>query len=512
METLWARIKSLMSNISNLITIVTFLISTFGVIWAYIIENKFIACLLGIIPIFLCIFYIFRRFAFHRGVFAVSAIIINEKHEILLIKDEKNNLKKQPGGHYRTNKFAFRKELDIPYNFILENIKEETGINSYNLEVISFDNILTKECKLDAIEPKFYDATGLYKENLLSPAPCYILKESSKKKKTSGEYFHIDLFYAFKYNGKIKEIRNDLEFVSLDRISQDKRIHQDLAIVGKQIVSQYKKMKYPSSNIRLCTFSNKQSKKLVWRLTETCNAKCRYCISKSSPSNEMVDLSEETINSSLEKIINGKYEKVILTGGEPLLLKETLMQIVKELSESAFDCKEISICTNALHWDNEFIEELCKCSKLNKFVVSVDSFNESKFCRIKGLKSQNNNLIKINRFIDLVKSKNIKVTVNVVASKELLSEPKKYVDYWRKNEYNDISISFPVYFEPPFTRHHLLKIYNQIINGEYGDMSFCKNLELILPDCEQSKCNPPITIHSINKGDFMERCIDIGGH
>lgn len=136
METLWARIKSLMSNISNLITIVTFLISTFGVIWAYIIENKFIACLLGIIPIFLCIFYIFRRFAFHRGVFAVSAIIINEKHEILLIKDEKNNLKKQPGGHYRTNKFAFRKELDIPYNFILENIKEETGINSYNLEVM----------------------------------------------------------------------------------------------------------------------------------------------------------------------------------------------------------------------------------------------------------------------------------------------------------------------------------------------------------------------------------------
>jgi TPR repeat protein len=57
-----------------------------------------------------------------------------------------------------------------------------------------------------------------------------------------------------------------------------------------------------------------------------------------------------------------------------------------------------------------------------------------------------------------------------------------------------------------------LKYYYKIINGEYGDMSFCKNLELILPDCEQSKCNPPITIHSINKGDFMERCIDIGGH
>ena len=94
METSWARIKSLMSNISNLITIVTSLVSTFGAIWAYIIENKFIACLLGVIPISLCMFYIFRRFAFYRGVFAVSAIIINEKHEILLIKDEKNNLKK----------------------------------------------------------------------------------------------------------------------------------------------------------------------------------------------------------------------------------------------------------------------------------------------------------------------------------------------------------------------------------------------------------------------------------
>ena len=505
------KIREIISVAADIITIIVSAAIPIILMVVGIVSNCHILKNIGVFfLIAFFVFFFFRFFAFYRGVFAVSAIIFDEKDNILLIKDDVDGeLYKQPGEHYKTNRFAFsyRKKLKTPYEFIREVIINETGLDDAEFELISlpFDANYT-EPKLSELRGNEGRDFGPYKENFLTPAPWCIVKEVSEHKKSSGEKFHIDLYYAFRLKKSV-DLKNGNILTTITKLKAgETKTHKDLESVIERIMLEYKKMMYPKCNIRFCTFS-RSDKKVFWRLSSYCNAGCKYCISKSPTKKEMFGLKVEEIDEVIEKIINEGYKKVVLTGGEPLLVDE-ILDIVTKLSQDLVP-ERISICTNGLVNDLNLINSLCKFEKIDKFVVSVDSYDNNDYIRQKGLKrtGNNNELNNVIQFINTIRGKQKHVTVNVVASKSFIDHPEKFVDFWRKNCFKDISISYPVGINDDF-KHRLLDIYNSIINGDYGDVSFCNNMELIIPDCGFEKCQSGDGIHSIVGKTFYDHCID----
>lgn len=460
---------------------------------------------LGVLGFLLC-FILFSIIAFYKGVFAVSAIIINDNHEVLLVYDEKEGIYKQPGGHYKTNKLAFRKELLTPYNFILKIIENETDLRLEDISIINFYGILGEE-KIS----NFYKGESLlgkYANNIMSLAPIYVLKEISERKKTSGEKFHIDFFYAFKITNEINETHNLKFFKITDMEEKAKvnKIHKDLIKVSEDIIMQYKKMKYPVSNIRFCTFSNKQGKKIYWRITKRCNANCYYCISRSQRTQENHNYTDKELDDIIKKLNDGNYEKIIITGGEPFTI-EKLGDILAKVSEQVDCCDEISVCTNALAWNDIYVKKLFDIEKVKKFVVSVDAYTENTYCKSKGIQNTSHSLAHVLKFIKEAYLYGKDVTVNVMISKSLMDKTQEYVDFWRNNDFKDISLSYPVHSGQNY-KHKVFDTYNMILKGKYGDMSFCNSFELILSDCDNNNCPNSSNIHSIDITEFHQNCID----
>ena len=97
-------------------------------------------------------------------------------------------------------------------------------------------------------------------------------------------------------------------------------------------------------------------------LTERCNLKCKHCASMASTwtNNRELNLCE------YEKLISQAAQlgckKMVITGGEPLVRKDILFQIIRAANEAGISCV---ILTNGLLIDSDALNELGKCSKKN---------------------------------------------------------------------------------------------------------------------------------------------------
>lgn len=157
MKKLLTTVKYVCEWLDNLAIIYRLCIYAIGIIAPYILlavdalKSNTSAQLLAVGWVsFVTCLIVFNNMAFYRGVFAVSAIILNDKHEVLLIYDRKKKMYKQPGGHYKTNRFVFRKELVTPYNLIIKTIEVETGLKKNEVEIIDFYGI-TEEKQINDI-------------------------------------------------------------------------------------------------------------------------------------------------------------------------------------------------------------------------------------------------------------------------------------------------------------------------------------------------------------------------
>lgn len=252
--------------------------------------------------------------------------------------------------------------------------------------------------------------------------------------------------------------------------------------------------RYPKSNIRLCVFNASEDKKtLLWRITEKCNASCEYCFLKSNgqPRNKFAEIKDSIVENVIKGISENEIQKVIISGGEPLLVKN-LTEIVRRIdSETA--CDSIAICTNGSRLKNNGcyseLEILSGIGKFKKFVVSVDHYDEERYKAIKDYKEEDFGLPDLINVIKKLKEKRFDVFVNVVATGDFLANPRKYVDFWRENEIKRLSISYPIKCDNR-RKFKLKSVYDKIISGEHGDVSFLDEdgLELIIPDCEYEYC------------------------
>lgn len=119
---------------------------------------------------------------------------------------------------------------------------------------------------------------------------------------------------------------------------------------------------------------------LCLEVTRMCTLECEHCL---RGDRRFESMSLETINN----IFNGinKINKLVLTGGEPLLAVKQLKEIVHIIKEKSIKIKEIMIITNGTVLSEEILsilEELLIISKLN-IAVSYDMFHYLELKRLK---------------------------------------------------------------------------------------------------------------------------------
>lgn len=83
---------------------------------------------------------------------------------------------------------------------------------------------------------------------------------------------------------------------------------------------------------------------VIWEITYACNQNCKYCIAKAGKP-DPDELSEEEINTVLDELVNLRVGLINITGGEPLLKKDTALYIARKASERGI---ELELLTNAM--------------------------------------------------------------------------------------------------------------------------------------------------------------------
>ncbi|WP_369018805.1 radical SAM protein [Thermatribacter velox] len=109
-----------------------------------------------------------------------------------------------------------------------------------------------------------------------------------------------------------------------------------------------------------------------WHFTNRCNLRCRHCYQdffRDVPSWTDPVLVGKRLLASLAK--HGLKATFALTGGEPLLVRDTLFAIL-ELLETHPSAEEISIITNATLFNQGLLDMLSRFRKLVSFKISLE--------------------------------------------------------------------------------------------------------------------------------------------
>ena len=172
-------------------------------------------------------------------------------------------------------------------------------------------------------------------------------------------------------------------------------------------------------------------------LTDMCNFKCPCCYNEGNVTkNKNVSLDSDKTVLYLKKISNS-IEKIVLTGGEPLLYKD-FNYIVEEIFKMNVP---IQLTTNG-YYLNKLIENNNILSKIEQINVSIDDLNPLEF-RI-GYKSEKNIYERvINNLIMLSKTNNRpKIYINCVVQESNIEieNIKKMIDFI--NEYDIDGIKY----------------------------------------------------------------------
>jgi cyclic pyranopterin phosphate synthase len=144
-------------------------------------------------------------------------------------------------------------------------------------------------------------------------------------------------------------------------------------------------------------------------LTDACNLRCTYCMPNEkvlvTPSSKMMSVDE--IFGIASVFVKLGVNKIRLTGGEPLLRKDTGL-IIQKLSELPI---ELTISTNAVLVDG-FID-IFKQANIKSVNVSLDTLNAEEFFAI----TKRGDFEKIQKNIFLLLENDFKVKVNMVVMK-----------------------------------------------------------------------------------------------
>lgn len=150
-------------------------------------------------------------------------------------------------------------------------------------------------------------------------------------------------------------------------------------------------------------------------ITDYCNHRCVHCYNLDSevqnrPSRKV---SDETVLSCAQKLIDNQIFSVIVTGGEPLIKKELTKKVILLLKANH---TKVALNTNLTLADDDFIQFL-KEQKVG-VLTSCPSGEESSFVKLVGIDNYKLFESKIKKLVDA----GVRFTVNMVVTKDNLHE------------------------------------------------------------------------------------------
>lgn len=149
-------------------------------------------------------------------------------------------------------------------------------------------------------------------------------------------------------------------------------------------------------------------KSIVLNVSQKCNAQCKHCCFSCSP-NSKNGFNEQELNNILNAILSNKEIKVVsITGGEPLINKNRILDLIVKISDSG---KEVTLITNGF-WatstrrTKKILQELVT-SGLRYLTISFDDYH-AEFIPVENIK----------RLLTEIANFPITVAINMVVDKK----------------------------------------------------------------------------------------------
>ena len=166
-----------------------------------------------------------------------------------------------------------------------------------------------------------------------------------------------------------------------------------------------------------------------WEVTPECNHNCIHCYNYWRKDSEKLEamrtnFSEEHYLKLAEKLIAQKVHTVVITGGEPLLVFNKIKSTMMLLKSNGIN---VSINTNAVLVNDEIIDFVLKNS-INLFI----SFpcHDEEVCDF--ITDRKGSLKRILKSLDVLTERNVRFSLNVVASKANVEYLQGTVDFLKE--------------------------------------------------------------------------------
>lgn len=152
-----------------------------------------------------------------------------------------------------------------------------------------------------------------------------------------------------------------------------------------------------------CFSSNSSGIKVAWEVTGKCNLECLHCCANSNLQRE--DAGPETINAVLRFLLCLEVNKLIITGGEPLILPG-IFDLLKELKHRGYN---LSLCTNGT-LINEAAVTTLSALDLSNITIGLDGYYPNTHDYFRGLDGAH---MKATRAITALVAAGCNVTVHI---------------------------------------------------------------------------------------------------
>ncbi|AKC61724.1 MULTISPECIES: radical SAM protein [Clostridium] len=154
-------------------------------------------------------------------------------------------------------------------------------------------------------------------------------------------------------------------------------------------------------------------------ITYKCNLRCKHCFNYSGEQDiGLQEMSDDQILKITKDIIKMSPEVVCICGGEPLLRKELIYKITRDITNGTNGITRVNMVTNGLLLNKEIAENL-KDSGISFVQVSLDGSNSETYDWLRNKKGAFNKAISA---IEILKEVGINVMVSCTPTKKNLSD------------------------------------------------------------------------------------------
>lgn len=157
-----------------------------------------------------------------------------------------------------------------------------------------------------------------------------------------------------------------------------------------------------------------------FHLTHDCNLRCAHCYLNAGEPSEK-ELTPEDMSNILDKLIDMKIFRILLTGGEPMLRKD-FFDIIKKLHHKIW----MVLSTNGNFISENNVEEITRYIK--EFAISVDGATAKSHDQFRCVKGSFDKVIRSINHINNMGDKNIKIVINTTLGKHNIDEIDDIID------------------------------------------------------------------------------------